>query len=1020
MIINEKLFEDNVEEELQNLGWEKLTYKNFKRKDYSEVINFDILKNSIQRINNIDEQKADKVIYEIIKNVDSFEKLNFKGMQFLFDGIKIYDENEERNLTIKLISEDSNLNKFGYFRQFEITNGVDKKRIPDIVLFINGLPIAVLELKQPLGSEGLNEAFLQNESLKFFKPELWYFNIINFVSNRISTKYGSTTAGFRHFYGWNKWEISNKMNPIKMLFSQKNIIDIIFNFSFYSDDQSPIKYLAAPHQIRAVNKTIEHLKNIKDNRGGIIWHTQGSGKSVTMVFLTKAIIKQFGTSTILLVTDRRDLDQQLYKRFLNAETFLRNKSKNISSRNDLIQELNDKKHFGIYFSTVQKFAEQTGILTNRSDIFILVDEAHRTQNNINGERKLSREQEEFIIKFGYARYMREAFPNAKITGFTGTPLMGNEKDTRNIFGDYIDTYPMNQAVEDGATVPIYYEMWKPNITLDKKYLEEMDKIQSEYKNTLDPNDIASEQKMEALLKAVNKSIIFEDKKIIAAKADKMIEHLNKRKRILNGKAMIVANSRNSAYEYYLNITTKYPEYKDKTILVMTTDSNKDSKEMANAIVPKSDMNKVASEFRKSDSKYKIAIVVDMWLTGFDVPDLDVMYMDKIVKWHNLMQAIARVNRTFEDKKTNKTKESGLIVDYIGIWKYISDALIQYANGSDTKLDIEIEDIEKAKEKLNELFEIIDNNYIENILKFPNLNLKEQYQFVMGAYDKLLDVNKFNTDEKNKFIKLARKAKRFYKISYTNISERETLIAKCIETINSLITSSTIGNDSKLTWTIESVKEAIRKAVMTADTSIKIDESTMTKDINKVANILESEAEKLVKSRPRVAAQLYANSIQMQIDEIAKIKPYFAKLASEKLKELILELENSRDIEEFIEFLIKLSKEMKEEKDKPLEFDNIELQVFFDILSNDKFLQYNKSSETLRAIAQDLWEAIRENNTDQFLFNPMVQSNITTTLKKLLTTKYQYPPEGLYTLSENLIKEITNTIKTNKNAFRKDD
>ncbi|PPE05099.1 type I restriction enzyme, R subunit [Entomoplasma ellychniae] len=1019
MIINEKFFEEEVESELQLLGWEELSEKNFYRNDYAQVINFKVLNESIQRINNIAEDKAELVIREINKNIDSWENLNIKGMEIINNGIKIYDEIEERNLTIKIISENVDDNNFSYYRQFEITDGYNKKRIPDIVLFINGLPIAVLELKQPLAIENIEEAFKQNESLKYFKPELWYFNIINFVSNRTSSKYGSTTAGLKHFYGWNNWSLENNQNPITMLFNHKSLIDIIFNFNFYSDDQNPIKYLAAPHQIRAVNKTIDHLKEVKDNRGGIIWHTQGSGKSVTMVFLTRYIIKTFGTATVLLVTDRKDLDQQLYKRFLNAETFLRNKSKSIASRAELVSELNDKKHFGIYFTTVQKFVEETGVLTNRDDVFILVDEAHRTQNNINGERVMSKEQEEFVVKFGYAKYMREAFPNAKITGFTGTPLMGEEKDTRNIFGDYIDTYPMNQAVEDGATVPIYYEMWKPNLILDKKYLDEMDKIQKEYKETLDPNDIGSEQKIETLLKAVNKSIIFEDEKIIAAKADKMIEHLNKRKDILNGKAMIVANSRNAAYKYYLNIITKYPDYKDKTILVMT-DSNKDSIEMASAIVNKNDMNKVASEFRKPNSKYKIAIVVDMWLTGFDVPDLDVMYVDKIIKWHNLMQAIARVNRTYEDKVTKKSKEAGLIVDFVGIWKYISDALIQYANGSSTKIDIQIDDIDKAKEKLNELFDIVNDYYIKDLKSFSQLNSKEQYEFVIDAYDKLLNIELFSVDEKNKFIKLARKSKRFYKISYTSITEEELLISKCIETINSLITSSAIQNDSKLTWTIESIKEAIKNAVTTADTSVIIDESTMTKDINKVAGVLSSEAEKLAKSKPRVAATLYANAIKLEIDEISKIKPYFAKLVSEKLKDIISELESSREIDEIIELLIMLSKEIKEENDKPLEFEDIELQIFYDILSNDQFLQYNKNSETLRAIAQDLREVVRENNSDQYLIEKRIKSIITTELKKLLKTKYQYPPDGLYNLSENLIKEVTNSIKGNKKAFRKDD
>lgn len=1009
--VSEQAFEEKVESELNSLGW--VSKKDFPRKDLREVFDFDLLKEKIITINKVSDSISNLALNEIKKISDDLIDMNIKAHQMLINGIKIYNPDEERFITVKIVSNVPFENDFNLVRQFEVSNG-DSVRIPDITLFINGIPIAVMELKGPLALEGVNDAFDQNESLKRHSPKLFSFNVLNFVSNDLITKYGSLTSSFKHFYGWNNWKTKEGKTPVEFLFNKEMIIKLINLYTFYSTEQNPVKYLAAPHQIRAVEATIEKLKKANDTRGGVVWHTQGSGKSVTMVFLTKAIITTFNKATVLLVTDRNTLDKQLYQRFLNAEGYLRTKADLIESRKDLVSKLDSKKHFGIYFSTVQKFTEETGVLSNRDDIFMLVDEAHRTQNNIDGERVLSKETEEIALKFGYARFMRDAFPNAKITGFTGTPLMKYDSDTRAIFGEYNDVYSMNDAVSDGATVPINYEMRKIKFELNSDYLREMDAIQSEYLKSLDGDDISSQAKIEALLKSVKITAVLEDDDVIKAKVHDMINHLSIRKKILHGKAMIVANSRNAAYKYYKVITDEFPEYKDKTILVMT-ESNKDSEEMQKAIVKRTNIDEVASEFRKSNSKYKIAIVVDMWLTGFDVPDLDVMYMDKIIKWHNLMQAIARVNRTYADKVVSK--ESGLIVDYIGIWKYLSDALVQYASGSTGSMDIEIEDVRKGREKLNEAFDLLDDFYIKGIKQFDLLSSSEKYSFVMSSYN---DVLSFNLQKKNEFIKLARKIKRFFKIAYSIISDKEATISKGVEIINSLLTAASVQQDDQLILTIEAIKQAVEKAVDTKTTDVEVMSSKLTKDINQVAYILQEEADTLIKTSPKVAIQLLKSSLQAQLKELERVRPVFAKKASDKLRDIINELEKTDDIERTIEIIRELSKEIVNEKNKPLEFDEPQLQAFFEIISNDAYLSHNNNSEVLRKIATELMSVVKENITDQFKNNPKVRTKVLVELKKLLKTKYNYPPEQLGGTSGILVDLISKEIKINEGYFRKDD
>ena len=1003
-LVHEKDLEDSIIEELKNNGWD-VNY-DFERETFNHAFNWIKIKEKIKDINeNIDDKIVEKAIFEIKKiNGNSLEQ-NILGFNLLIKGIRIYDEKIKRTINVKLFSNKIEKNHFGVRRQLEFFDKNNNKRIPDIVCFLNGLPIIVSELKSQFSNERLYEAYKQNKSLKRQFPHLYTFNIFDFIGNDLNFKYGSITSNFEMYFNAGEW--NKNENPIKKIFSKARILEFINTFSFFNN-KNEIKYLAALHQQEAVRNTIKKIKE-EDHKGGVVWHTQGSGKSVTMLFLTKAIIQEVNEkATIILITDRNSLDKQLFDRFSQASEYLHNKPIEVSSRKDLSKKLKNKKHFGIYFTTVQKFSSETRVLSNREDIFILVDEAHRTQNNIEGDRILNKRSEEFIMKYGFAKFMRDAFPRATLTGFTGTPLMKHDKSTTDIFGSFNHKYLMNDSVKDKSTVPIYYESRKVNIHLNKIHLKEMDKIQKDYAKTLDVDDVVAEQKMNTLLKSIQRNKILEDPDVVREKVRDILLHLEKIESLLNGKAMIIASSRKAAFEYYKQIIKLAPEREKSTILVMTH-NNKDSKEDEKLIVPNYKRDEVANEFRKSNSIYKIAIVVNMWLTGFDVPDLSVMYIDKIIKYHNLMQAIARVNRVFKDK------ESGLIVDYLGIWKYLSEALIQYQDKNIAKVDIIPRDVERAKTKLIDHIDVMENYFVKNIKNFPTLNEKEQYIFIRNSLNKILG---FDKEKINRFILKSREIRRLTKICFTKIDKNLLIISKAIQTINSWLTSNNTQDDEKLNLTIEKMKIALEKAVDSKESDVEVKSTNINKDINEVANLLEEEAEQIRKNNPLVAKKLLINSINTRIAYIKKFRPFFAKKASEKLKELLDKIIKDEKLDEFLSKLIYLAKELKDKQNINPEFDDPHLQAFFSILSDDEFLRRNKNSEVLKKIAQELMKTINDNITDQFYRSKKVQDKIALKLKSLLKRKYNYPPKELGGISGIIIDNINNIIRINSEYFRK--
>ncbi|WP_342268463.1 HsdR family type I site-specific deoxyribonuclease [Spiroplasma endosymbiont of Aspidapion aeneum] len=1011
--MKEKNFEDYIHQQLEKYGW---TYKeSIYRSDDQDVWDLCILKQKIIEINNIDESEANKAIFEIQKINFDYITMNYKCWKFLLEGVKVWDSVTNQTKSIKLISDNYMLNDYIFTRQFRVSDG-STTRIPDIVMFINGLPIAILELKSELAFENIEDAFNQNESLKLFCPKLWSFNIFNFISNRLDTRYGTVTSSYQKMIRANNMKTRDDRDIIEFLFERKNIIDYITKYSFFSDEKGFLsKYIAAPHQVEAV---INSMNNILDDnaKGGLVWHTQGSGKSVTMIFLAKSIIIAKPKTTIIMLTDRKTLDLQLYQRFTNASYFLRNKPILVESRKDLIVKLENKKYFGIYFTTIQKFFSNTGILSNRKDICVLVDEAHRTQNNIEDEYKISKEVKKLILKSGYAKFMRSALPNAKFVGFTGTPLIGFEKDSKKIFGEYNHKYLMSDSTEDGTTVPIHYEMRKLEIPLNQEYLDIMDKLQEEYISTLDPDKITSHQNLNKLMESANINDILENKNIILEKSKDILKHYDSRNSILNNKVMIVANSRNAAYLYYKTITELRPEIKNEVILVITG-NNKDSLEMKNSIVQKKEINSVESEFRKDTSKYKIAIVVDMWLTGFDVPDLETLYMDKVIKWHNLIQAIARVNRTYENNLTKKIKYNGLIVDYIGIWNHIADALLQYSNNKRIGFGISIENIEEAKKYLLDTINIINDNYMKNINNFNNLNDTEKYNYIILSYEKLLSINDNNS--RNEFIKLARNIGKYLKMSFSIIEDDIKQQAKGIVQVSKLLTRNIVVVAGQLEETIYSIKNAIKDCIDSSKSDIEIKSSILTKNIYDVAQILEHEVKELQNIYPHVALKMYKSGIQLMIDELDKTRPIAAKKMSEKIRDILSGMQANDNIEKIIELIREIAKEIINKIDEPVEFEDSQLQAFYEIIADDQYLRDNKNSEILRRLAKDIYQTVVKAGTEQFETSGKVKSHIKVELHKLLKNKYNYPPDNLKDISGLLINQITKSIRLNKDYFKRE-
>jgi len=654
-------------------------------RDYHSPLYEDVLMPCLKRVNpGLPMEAISEAVYKL-KNFESGTLLqkNMVFMDYLQNGVPVkYFENGQECSTLVYLMDYATPenNEFTIVNQWTIIENSEKR--PDVILFINGLPLVVMELKSPSREEtDVSAAYRQLRNYMHEIPSLFIYNAVCVMSDLTTSKAGTITSGEDRFMEWKTKDGSYENTAYAQfdtffegIFDKTRFLDILKNYiCFNMDGERTFKILAGYHQYFAVKKAVASTLKaaVSDGKGGVFWHTQGSGKSLSMVFYAHALQTVLESPTIVVLTDRNDLDDQLYGQFARCKDFLRQTPQHAQSRQHLKELLGNREANGIIFTTMQKFEEGTDALSKHRNIVVMADEAHRGQYGLS-EKVVVKQKENGEIAartvIGTARIIRDNLPNTTYIGFTGTPISSKDRSTREVFGEYIDIYDMTQAVEDGATRPVYYESRVIHLKLDEETLHLINAEYDLMAQNADPYVIEKSKKelgqMEAVLGA---------DRTIESLVDDILDHYeNYRANLLTGKAMIVSYSRPIAMKIYKRILALRPAWTERVGVVMTQGNN-DPEEWRQIIGNKAHKEELARKFKDNSSTMKIAIVVDMWLTGFDVPSLATMYVYKPMSGHNLMQAIARVNRVFGDK------EGGLVVDYVGIAQALKQAMNDYTS-----------------------------------------------------------------------------------------------------------------------------------------------------------------------------------------------------------------------------------------------------------------------------------------------------------------------------------------------------
>ena len=681
---NEDAFEQGIIDHLCTAhGYEYLHGPDVPRSSdaFDDAFLPDVIVPALERINPGVNRRAIDAAVTKLKEIEG-STLVAKNKVFtdmLQGGVEVrwYDGKEDKNDIVRLIDFDNpERNEFHVVNQWTyIERGTNKR--PDVIVFVNGLPLVLFELKSPARADADNEdAYQQIQNYKRQIPTLFVYNAFCVISDMLHTKVGTITANESRFVEWKSvdgsyeaTQFADWKTPLDGMFPKARLIDILKNFILFSEDA---KILAGYHQYFAVNKALGSVHEAigGDGRGGVFWHTQGSGKSLSMVFLAHLLEEKLDSPTIVVITDRNDLDSQLFAQFSKCSDFLRQTPVQAQSRADLAQQISSRRANGIIFTTMQKFEEEASALSDRENVVVMVDEAHRGQYGF--EEKFDRDGKKHT---GTALLIRRALPNATFIGFTGTPISIDDRSTREVFGDYIDVYDMTQAVEDDATRPVFYESRVIALKLDQGILAKVDDEYEKLTEQANAETIDASKRDFANLDAVLGA-----PEVIDALCQDIVEHYEtNRAHELTGKAMIVAYSRPAAMAIYQRICELRPSWKEEGKLgVVMTMGNQDPEWWFDVVGNKANVKEMAKRFKDDSDPLKIVIVVDMWLTGFDVPSLATMYVYKPMRGYNLMQAIARVNRVYKDK------EGGLVVDYVGIANALKRAMKDYTKRDQKK------------------------------------------------------------------------------------------------------------------------------------------------------------------------------------------------------------------------------------------------------------------------------------------------------------------------------------------------
>ena len=994
-------YENSVIELFKNdLGYEYAYGPDIERDFYSPLYE-EVLLDSLYRLNRgLPDDAISDALFKL-KNFENGELVqkNAVFMDYLQNGIPVryFVDGEERSSIVYLVDyKNPDNNSFIVANQWTFIENSNKR--PDVILFLNGLPVVLVELKSPSREEtDASEAYRQLRNYMIEIPSMFIYNAICVMSDQLTSKAGTITSGEDRFMEW-KTKDGDYENTqyaqfdtfFEGMFQKERLLDIIKNFICFSNEgTNSFKILAGYHQYFAVRKAIESTKHatVTDGKGGVFWHTQGSGKSLSMVFYAHLLQQALDSPTIVVITDRNDLDDQLYGQFAKCKDFLRQepvhatcrKLTETSGKNDvgLKDWLDGRQANGIIFTTMQKFEESHEPLSERHNIIVMADEAHRGQYGLTEtvDAKTGK------VKIGTARIIRNSLPNATYIGFTGTPISSKDRSTREVFGDYIDIYDMTQAVEDGATRPVYYESRVIKLNLDEATLKLIDKEYDIMALNADEEVVEKSKRELGQMEAV----LGNDNTINSLVSDILDHYENNRENLLTGKAMIVAYSRPIAMKIYKRILELRPAWTEKVAVVMTSGNN-DPEEWREIIGNKHHKDELAKKFKDNNSPLKIAIVVDMWLTGFDVPSLATMYVYKPMSGHNLMQAIARVNRVFRDK------EGGLVVDYVGIATALKKAMNDYTardkkNYGDT--DVAKVAFPKFQEKLSVCR---DKFHGFDYSKFQTGTDLERSKTISGAVNFIMGREK--VDDKDSFVKEALMLHQALSLCSSMVDEDDRIEAAFFDAVRVLVlrlTNTGVGKKISLPEMNARINELLKQSiksdgVINLFSDIKEEFSLFDpKFLEEVANMKEK----------NLAVELLKKLIAEQVSVYRRTNIVKSEKFSEIMqRSLNAYLNGMLTNEEVIEEMLKLAKQIaaaqKEGDQLGLTADEL---AFYDALTKPQAIKDFYENDELIAITKELADTLRRNKTIDWQKRESARAKMRMLIKKLLK-KHKYPPEGM--------------------------
>ena len=1016
-LFTEDTFEQAVIELFEHMGYAHIYAPDMDR-DYTSPLLDAILRDSLVRINkNLTLDAIDEAISKLkYFDAGSLIQKNMLFMDYLQNGIEVsYQEKGETKSTLVYLVDYENVSRNSFIAANQWTYSEYETKRPDIVIFLNGLPVVVMELKSPKADTvTIEEAYAQIRNYMKSIESMFIYNAFCVISDQSQTRAGTITASFDRFMEWKtvdgdyeETQYADFTTLLNGMFTKSRFLDILHNFICFSKETGgDAKILAAYHQYFAVKKAVESTVKASaeggDGRGGVFWHTQGSGKSLSMVFYVKQLQTSMNSPTVVVITDRNDLDDQLFAQFAKCKDFLRQTPVQAEKRklsDEEIQRgsktiglsdwLGGREANGIIFTTMQKFEESDEPLCTRRNIVVMADEAHRSQYGF--EERVNPKTGKITI--GNARRVRDALPNATYIGFTGTPIELEDRNTLEVFGNYIDIYDMTQAVADGATRPIYYESRVIKLELDPEILKKIDETYEQLKENANEVDIEKSKHELAHMDGV-----LGTPKVIDSLCKDIIEHYETyRQYEQSGKAMIVAYSRPMAIKIYHRLLDEdmRPEWKDKIKLVMTG-SNKDPEEWKQYTGNKAYREGLAREFKDNNSEFKIAIVVDMWLTGFDVPSMSTMYIFKPMKGHNLMQAIARVNRVFEDK------EGGLIVDYVGIASALKEAMNDYTtrdkkNYGDT--DVAKVAYPKFVEKLSVCRDLFHGYDYSKFISGTDL---ERSKAISGAVNFIVGVNKER--ERELFLKEAIMLRQALSLCSSMVEEDLRVEAAFFESVRVLV-MRLIYQGEKKKFSLQEINERINGLLKQSVKSEGV--ISLFSDVGEEFSLFDPKfLEELSKMKEKnLAVELLKKLIAEQVQIYRRTNV----VKSEKFSEIIQSamnryLNGMLTNEEVIQELLKIAKEIadaqKEGDELGLTADEL---AFYDALTKPQAIKDFYENEELIAITKELAETLRKNRTIDWQKRDSARAKMRMIVKKLLK-KHRYPPEGMEDAVQTVITQ----------------